>query len=133
MAPASAVSLAAATSRSMVVAPSTAISFSLCKIRQTSRPLRRIFSNSAAVLRTIIGFYRLANLLVHQLRRIVTGIHLNYAPRRRAEILQHGPGLPLIRLQPLPNHGLAIVVPDHQSRSEERRVGKECRSRWSPY
>ena len=23
--------------------------------------------------------------------------------------------------------------PDHRSRSEERRVGKECRSRWSPY
>ena len=22
---------------------------------------------------------------------------------------------------------------DHSSRSEERRVGKECRSRWSPY
>src|SRR3712207_7311657 len=22
---------------------------------------------------------------------------------------------------------------DHQGRSEERRVGKECRSRWSPY
>ena len=22
---------------------------------------------------------------------------------------------------------------DHQQRSEERRVGKECRSRWSPY
>ena len=22
---------------------------------------------------------------------------------------------------------------DHLSRSEERRVGKECRSRWSPY
>ena len=22
---------------------------------------------------------------------------------------------------------------DHQHRSEERRVGKECRSRWSPY
>ena len=22
---------------------------------------------------------------------------------------------------------------EHQSRSEERRVGKECRSRWSPY
>ena len=27
--------------------------------------------------------------------------------------------------------GLAIHVP--VSRSEERRVGKECRSRWSPY
>ena len=23
--------------------------------------------------------------------------------------------------------------PDHPFRSEERRVGKECRSRWSPY
>ena len=31
----------------------------------------------------------------------------------------------------------AMVVnntdPDHMNRSEERRVGKECRSRWSPY
>ena len=25
------------------------------------------------------------------------------------------------------------VVVDEDSRSEERRVGKECRSRWSPY
>ena len=31
---------------------------------------------------------------------------------------------------------LAVIVPldeDVQDRSEERRVGKECRSRWSPY
>src|SRR5256885_8232333 len=27
----------------------------------------------------------------------------------------------------------AGVLPDWQQRSEERRVGKECRSRWSPY
>src|ERR1039458_9276231 len=98
----------------MVVAPSTAISFNFCKIRQTSRPLRRIFSNSAAVLRTIISVYRLANLPIYQLRRIVTGIHLNYASPRRAEVIQHGAGLPLICSQPLPNHGLAIVVPNHQ-------------------
>ena len=26
-----------------------------------------------------------------------------------------------------------IVTPTGRSRSEERRVGKECRSRWSPY
>ena len=25
------------------------------------------------------------------------------------------------------------LVPDEPARSEERRVGKECRSRWSPY
>src|SRR2546427_12954366 len=34
--------------------------------------------------------------------------------------------------------GVAVVVlpvrnPIHVARSEERRVGKECRSRWSPY
>ena len=27
---------------------------------------------------------------------------------------------------------LLALLPDHR-RSEERRVGKECRSRWSPY
>ena len=27
----------------------------------------------------------------------------------------------------------AIIAQDKSSRSEERRVGKECRSRWSPY
>ena len=26
-----------------------------------------------------------------------------------------------------------IGVPEEEERSEERRVGKECRSRWSPY
>ena len=26
-----------------------------------------------------------------------------------------------------------LVVADAERRSEERRVGKECRSRWSPY
>ena len=25
------------------------------------------------------------------------------------------------------------LIPVHMLRSEERRVGKECRSRWSPY
>ena len=28
---------------------------------------------------------------------------------------------------------LGITIPRHFDRSEERRVGKECRSRWSPY
>ena len=26
-----------------------------------------------------------------------------------------------------------VLPPDTETRSEERRVGKECRSRWSPY
>ena len=28
---------------------------------------------------------------------------------------------------------VAMVVLGYEDRSEERRVGKECRSRWSPY
>ena len=33
------------------------------------------------------------------------------------------------------NHGASYTYSalDHAARSEERRVGKECRSRWSPY
>ena len=31
------------------------------------------------------------------------------------------------------NEPLAISTPVESVRSEERRVGKECRSRWSPY
>ena len=31
------------------------------------------------------------------------------------------------------NCSLADVCRDQHTRSEERRVGKECRSRWSPY
>src|SRR3972149_4185747 len=33
----------------------------------------------------------------------------------------------------LRGHGLIAKVKDSHLRSEERRVGKECRSRWSPY
>src|SRR3712207_8856314 len=29
--------------------------------------------------------------------------------------------------------GLAYAIAAREARSEERRVGKECRSRWSPY
>ena len=32
------------------------------------------------------------------------------------------------------DHRINIIdTPGHVDRSEERRVGKECRSRWSPY
>ena len=33
----------------------------------------------------------------------------------------------------VPAYGFYYVHDDSVSRSEERRVGKECRSRWSPY
>ena len=54
---------------------------------------------------------------------------LELAARHRLPIVTTGAGSPgkvLERLKPL---GTIVV----SSRSEERRVGKECRSRWSPY
>ena len=40
------------------------------------------------------------------------------------------PGRPAVRR---PARHCGHQFPDHEPRSEERRVGKECRSRWSPY
>ena len=56
--------------------------------------------------------------------------------RRRGAALRRGPvlreadaGAPPVRLFPRPSAGGVLNL----LRSEERRVGKECRSRWSPY
>src|SRR2546421_6556231 len=40
--------------------------------------------------------------------------------------------LPLPDARPVTD-GSAVILPTVTYRSEERRVGKECRSRWSPY
>ena len=36
-------------------------------------------------------------------------------------------------MRPFAEHTLQKISPLTENRSEERRVGKECRSRWSPY
>ena len=53
---------------------------------------------------------------------------LGVSPSSAYELL-HEDGFPSLRI------GSRLVVPKEQFRlrSEERRVGKECRSRWSPY
>ena len=38
-----------------------------------------------------------------------------------------------VRLETVANSKPGLVVLESLLRSEERRVGKECRSRWSPY
>src|SRR3712207_7319495 len=45
---------------------------------------------------------------------------------RLVEAVEQGDDLALARLRP-------YALADAWGRSEERRVGKECRSRWSPY
>ena len=39
----------------------------------------------------------------------------------------------LIENHILPSFGDKTLIEEQDVRSEERRVGKECRSRWSPY
>src|SRR2546430_17225218 len=39
----------------------------------------------------------------------------------------------IVHHAPLVRSGLAGLIDASDRRSEERRVGKECRSRWSPY
>src|SRR5687767_15437354 len=38
-----------------------------------------------------------------------------------------------LRIPPTAVGGCVQLLPTQRTRSEERRVGKECRSRWSPY
>src|ERR1017187_2889662 len=38
-----------------------------------------------------------------------------------------------VKVADLRGHGECRQEQEHRYRSEERRVGKECRSRWSPY
>ena len=35
--------------------------------------------------------------------------------------------------RPITSNEIETVIKNFPTRSEERRVGKECRSRWSPY
>ena len=43
------------------------------------------------------------------------------------------PGGPMVRTQRFHCQGPGSIPGQRTKRSEERRVGKECRSRWSPY
>src|SRR2546425_11988809 len=63
---------------------------------------------------------------------LVTG-NFGHAPFRSEVALQdHQPSRPFQRVAAWPHHFLTLALACSQ-RSEERRVGKECRSRWSPY
>src|SRR3989449_5728923 len=56
------------------------------------------------------------------------GVELVRLPRRSGKTAVENAALPLLRGEIIVNTDASVRV-----RSEERRVGKECRSRWSPY
>ena len=68
-------------------------------------------NNSSDILGIVDGSYFLPNLILNQPRKPLG----KYGRLRRTYLMNHRPVL------------------YNTMRSEERRVGKECRSRWSPY
>src|SRR3712207_8555150 len=62
---------------------------------------------------------------------LVVAYHLD--ERRVARWSEGGYGVPLRYVDRLRAAGARTVLLPPGDRSEERRVGKECRSRWSPY
>ena len=74
------------------------------------------------------GLRRLADALHHEVNRLAV-----IAPDRDCSGASHS--LTLKRPLSITEHGANIWSVDGTptTRSEERRVGKECRSRWSPY
>src|SRR5256885_3098818 len=66
-----------------------------------------------------------SDLPLERFERYFDFVHDNLAERQKecGNVL----GCPLLSI------GSEVSTQDHVLRSEERRVGKECRSRWSPY
>src|SRR5260363_37537 len=65
-------------------------------------------------------------------RRLRKGRGVKCAPARSALSRRPPPRQSVVPANPTDGH-LAVPLPPVFFRSEERRVGKECRSRWSPY
>src|SRR3712207_8384047 len=63
-----------------------------------------------------------------QLHSLISGI-----PVIEVACKENGFVLPVIRRQRFDQKTDLVLCPCPGKRSEERRVGKECRSRWSPY
>src|SRR2546422_4417570 len=69
------------------------------------------------------------------------GVELLRLPHRRGKTGAENAALPVLRREIIVNTDASVHVERgalkaliaHFARSEERRVGKECRSRWSPY
>ena len=63
---------------------------------------------------------------------VVFGIYLGLAAAAAIALLPFALSL-MTAFARDPARRSPLVPPDPDDRSEERRVGKECRSRWSPY
>src|SRR5260370_41183958 len=101
--------------------------------------IRLSLSSALLLLRYLLLSYQSFDELTRQSRQDERLIDKLLAFRKRSEPLSHGlTGAAVCNPEPLADR-LRIVweylrAQVHRDvRSEERRVGKECRSRWSPY
>ena len=75
-----------------------------------------------------------ADCLIERTAGVVAQIEDQALHALRFELLQRLADFMIGRLGEIPELDVAGLGVDHKrARSEERRVGKECRSRWSPY
>ena len=82
---------------------------------------------------TLDDFFRNDTEKIHNLLEVIMDeAHKNIG-------VELGGGVMSLQLAPQPDHSILLTVSSGKEdfgnmlRSEERRVGKECRSRWSPY
>ena len=85
--------------------------------------------NSRNVTYSTIGDYQLPNLTLPRQEKTLG----KYGRLRRTYLMKHRPVLYNSMLLSGTLHPHLLEVEQTAERSEERRVGKECRSRWSPY
>jgi len=98
--------------------------------------LVEIYLEQANVFSALVGIYGAKALdatSVYEKHR-----HLDLAQQRFPDLRKKGSGpnpSPLVSLESKASKRPWALQShyDHSGRSEERRVGKECRSRWSPY
>ena len=70
------------------------------------------------------------NVRAHAYLRVLNRLAERYT---LADVTDHSPFAPYLTFDPSRGDMGLILEDERQLRSEERRVGKECRSRWSPY
>src|SRR5258705_6318237 len=72
------------------------------------------------------------SLWVHDYQKSYAFYH-EFLGFEEAYSLKNQDGSPSVTFFKINDRQYIQISPEHEQRSEERRVGKECRSRWSPY
>src|ERR1043165_3817648 len=92
------------------------------------RPVRAL-ERFATSLPSVVSLIRIAFQAMKLFRLLLFGVR-----RPDVMLLQNPPGIPALGVMLICARlrSASLIVDWHNFRSEERRVGKECRSRWSP-